>query len=334
MKYRAIHSPRLSRGFTLVELLVVIAIIGILIAMLLPAVQAARAAARRVSCTNNLKQIGLALHTFENTNRKFPPSFGGLGTGNWSAQARILPYLEEVSLHDNIDFSKPYSVAGTNVSSTRINAFLCPSELLDKVRISGGVPKYYPLNYGVNMGEWFVYNPTTREGGNGSFYPHQGLSPRDFTDGLSNTLGAAEVKAYTPYYRDAGQATPTIPVVAGDVCTLGGNFKTSSGHTEWVDGRSHQIGVTSVFTPNTKVICPNGSDRYDVDWTNQREQNMEDVIASPAAVTYAAITARSHHPGVVNGLMMDASVRSFVDDINLSTWRALSTRNGQEIIAE
>ncbi len=329
MKYLAIHSRRQPRGFTLVELLVVIAIIGILIALLLPAVQAARAAARRMSCSNNLKQIGLALHNFENTNRKFPPSFGGLGTGNWSAQARILPYLEEVSLHDNIDFSLPYKDAGVNVRTTRINTFLCPSELLDKVRMKNGSPEHYPLNYGVNMGEWFVYDPATGQGGNGSFYPHKGLSPRDFTDGLSHTLGASEVKAYTPYYRDARKDNPTIPVVPSDVCSLGGNeFKDTSGHTEWVDGRSHQIGVTSVFTPNTKVICTNGGNLYDVDWTNQREGK------STTAVTYAAVTARSHHPGVVNSLMMDASVRSFVDDINLSTWRALSTRNGQEIIAE
>ncbi len=112
------------------------------------------------------------------------------------------------------------------------------------------------------------------------------------------------------------------------VCSLGGEFKTNSGHTERVDGRVHQIGVTSVFTPNAKVICPVGSNRYDVDWTNQQEG------ASATVRTYAAVTARSHHPGVVNTLMMDASVQSFADSIDPSTWRALSTRNGQETIVE
>ncbi len=91
-------------GFTLVELLVVIAIIGILIALLLPAVQAACEAARRSQCTNNLKQIGLALHIFENTHKAFPSSFGGSQGTDWSAQARILPYLEQVAIHDAIDF--------------------------------------------------------------------------------------------------------------------------------------------------------------------------------------------------------------------------------------
>ena len=332
MKYHSTPPSRRSPGFTLVELLVVIAIIGILIALLLPAVQAARGAARRMSCSNNLKQIGLALHTFENTNRRFPPSLGGLGTGNWSAQARILPYLEEVSIHDNIDFSLPYGDAaatgGMPISSMRIKTFLCPAEVLDEVRTKNGAAVHYPLNYGVNMGEWFVYDPASGQGGNGSFYPHKGLSTRDFTDGLSHTLAAAEVKAYNPYYRNAALTNPSIPLTPQSVCSLGGTFKTNSGHTEWVDGRVHQIGVTSVFTPNTQVICPISGVQHDVDWTNQQEGN------SATVRTYAAVTARSHHPGVVNALMMDASVQSFSDSIDLSTWRALSTRNGQEIIVE
>ncbi len=87
----SVPKGRGRRAFTLVELLVVIAIIGVLIALLLPAVQAAREAARRMQCSNNLKQIALAMHNFQNTHKVFPPSFGGLNGADWSAQACILP---------------------------------------------------------------------------------------------------------------------------------------------------------------------------------------------------------------------------------------------------
>lgn len=315
-------------GFTLVELLVVIAIIGILVALLLPAVQMAREAARRMQCANNLKQFGLALHNFENVHRKYPESFGGADAAGWSAQARILPFMEKGNLYDHIDFKKPYSDAympdGTPLSATRIETYLCPSEVKDEMRLKDGKPYHYPLNYGLNLGTWFVYNPRTKKGGDGAFQPYKGLGPQAMTDGLSNTLCAAEVKAYTPYYRNAALDSPARPGAPSEVCPLGGDFKTNSGHTEWVDGRSHQIGFTTVFTPNTKVLC--GSGEHDVDWTNQQEGKSDTVS------TYAAITARSYHPGIVNGLLMDGSVHNFSDTIELGLWRALSTRQGGEAL--
>ena len=321
---------RVRDGFTLVELLVVIAIIGILIALLLPAVQAAREAARRMQCSNNLKQIALATHNFQNTHKVFPPSFGGLNGADWSTQACILPYLEEGAIHDQIDFSSVYSAAvlpdGSRLSALRVKTFLCPSETNDRVRENAGVPEHYPLNYGVNLGEWFVYNPANGQIGNGAFGPRKGLGPRDFTDGMSGTLCAAEVKTYTAYFRNAALVNLARPTDPSQICSLGGDFKSSSGHTEWVDGRGHQIGVTSVFSPNTKVICSQGGQQYDVDWTNQQEGK------SPTVSTYAAVTARSHHPGVVNGALMDGSVANFSETIDLGVWRALSTRNGGEVV--
>ncbi|MFV2067647.1 MAG: DUF1559 domain-containing protein, partial [Pirellulales bacterium] len=150
-------------------------------------------------------------------------------------------------------------------------------------------------------------------------------------DGLSNTLMAAEVKAYTPYYRNAGLAYPPTPGSPQEICPLGGQFKNPppkdpSGHTEWVDGRAHQSGFTALFPPNTRVLCEVDGQWFDVDWTNQQEGK------SDSAVTYAAVTARSYHPGVVNVVMMDGSVHAVPDSIERTVWQALATRNGSEIV--
>src|SRR6478735_1984364 len=121
-------------AFTLVELLVVVAIIGLLVALILPAVQAAREAARRMSCGNNLRQIGLGLQNFESTAKVFPSSLrptppdpNGLFNG-WSAHAQILPYLEQASLYQSINFDLAYS-AQSSISSVRVRAFICPAEI-------------------------------------------------------------------------------------------------------------------------------------------------------------------------------------------------------------
>ncbi len=321
--------PRQS-AFTLVELLVVIAIIGILIALLLPAVQAAREAARRSQCSNNLKQIGVALHVFENTHREFPSSFGGSQGTDWSAQARILPYLEQVALHDSVDYDQPYSAAvlpdGSPLAAFRVPTYQCPSEPNDEVRMKNGAPVHYPLNYAMNLGTWLVHRPTDQQGGDGAFQPYRRLKPRDMLDGLSNTMAATEVKAYMPYFRNAAHDPPTMPALPADICSLAGDFKSSSGHTEWVDGRAHQTGFTTEFAPNTHVPCEQGGQEYDVDWTNQQEGK------SPTVPTFAAVTARSHHAGVVNTLLVDGSVRAISETVELSVWRALSTRAGGEVV--
>lgn len=162
-----------KKAFTLVELLVVIAIIAILVLLLLPAVNAAREAARRASCINNIRQLGLALINFEGTHNRFPPSRGKVG--GWSIHSRLLPFLEEGVLADEIDFDAPYdgvvTGSGQLLSSYRVNAYLCPSEVNDRVRLSGEIPKHYPISYGGNMGVWFVWDPVKRRGGPGVFYP-------------------------------------------------------------------------------------------------------------------------------------------------------------------
>ncbi len=328
------HSDTDKRGFTLVELLVVIAIIGVLVALLLPAVQAAREAARRMSCANNMRQLALAMHNYESANKKFPPQIMlGKDQQLWSAQARILPYLEQGNLFAGIDFKQAYGnvlLNGQRLASLRVPTLLCPSEMRDEIRFEDGNPSHYPLNYGINCGVWKVFNPIDQTGGSGAFFPNSGLGTRNFGDGLSNTLMLAEVKAWTPYYRDGKNGTAIPANDPNEICSLKGNFKTESGHTEWVDGRTHQSGFTTTFIPNTQVYCEAGDpkQRYDVDWNNSR------VGKSDSAVTYAAVTSRSYHSGnVVNIAMMDGSVDTISNDIDLTIWRAMATRDGEEIVS-
>lgn len=327
------------RGFTLVELLVVMAILGLLVALLLPAVQAAREAARRAHCANNLRQMGLALHNFESQMRRFPP--GGRAAlpdasgqiSYWSVQAQILPFLEQANLGSHIDFTQSYDLA-TNInlgggvvaklSAARVPTYLCPDELKDQVRYEGGAPTHYPINYAVNRGLWLVHDPRTQAIGEGAFGMGYALGPADFRDGLSQTVALAEVRAWQPHFRNAGLTTdPGMPSPTG-VCGLGGQFKSESGHTEWVDARTHQTGFTAVFGPNTRVPCTISGVVYDVDWTNQQEGK------SATVPTWAAVTARSYHPAGLNVAMMDGSVRWVGDTIQLDVWRAMITRAGGE----
>jgi len=320
-----------ARGFTLVELLVVIAIIGLLVAMLLPALGSVRESARASLCKSNLKQLGLAMQTYESGRGSFPP--GRYGEGGWSTQALITPFLDQGYLYENIDFSKSYKEVlfeGMSIAGHRVPILNCPSERNTELRQSSGVT-YAPINYAVNMGTWKVWDPNTQTGGDGMFHPNRGTRVREVRDGLSRTLLLSEVKTYNPYLRDGGGGDATPPTEPSEIAGLGGNFKTNSGHTEWVDGRVHQTGFTATFPPNTLVSHTDEETEKtydDVDFNSQREGNSE------TGITYAAVTARSHHPGLVNVVTASGSVLAIEDDVDKLVWQALSTRQGRDSIGD
>lgn len=321
------------QAFTLIELLVVIAIIGVLIGLLLPAVQAAREAARRAQCTNNLKQLGIALHNYMSVFTTLPPVVvlpRGRTCQPWSGLARLLPHMEQTNLYNAINWDLEFEFTrNPTVAATRVATFMCPSEVNDRARLTPTLT-YYPNNYAFNQGTWFIYDPVSDEGGDAPFVPNRAFPVAAITDGLSNTVGLSEVKAYQANYWDTGNpsalgvAAPLTPEALQPY--IGGTFDTN-GHTEWVEGDVHEIGFTTTFTPNTRVMSLVNGQPFDIDLTSARDGES---ITLP---TYAAVTARSYHPGGVSTLLLDGSVRFIRNQVALPVWRGLGTRSGSEVIS-
>jgi prepilin-type N-terminal cleavage/methylation domain-containing protein/prepilin-type processing-associated H-X9-DG protein len=318
MAFHRIHSRRL-RGFTLVELLVVIAIIGILVALLLPAVQAAREAARRSGCTNNLRQEAIAMQNYNSARGALPTGLNQCCWGTW--QVAILPYLEETALsalYKNYGgpegslwyYDEPNM---TNVVSKRIAAATCPS---DKISApfpigTGGMTKHnYVVNYGptgleknlyeIPNGGWnqvALLNGVKYEGA--PFESRKAIKLSRITDGTSNTLLMAEV--------------------------LQGENSDIRGLTWWGDG----AGFTTYLGPNASQPDVSVYASYCNVTENDLKPCVQQTHANPEM--YAA---RSRHPGGVNVAMCDGSVRAVSDTIDLNTWRALSTIHGAEVVNE
>ena len=337
-------SPRTRPAFTLIELLVVLAIIGVLVAILLPAVQQAREAARRTQCLNNLHQLGVGLANYQETYRRLPMSAtidrSVTATGNnasWGVPGRLLPQLEQGNLADGIDLTQPWDDQLT-ISGIHVPSFWCRSDPeAHRVRDPGrGRPLLWPLSYGANMGTWFVYDPATQRQGNGPFVPDGNLSERDITDGLSNTLAFGEVRTWQPYTRNGGPPTvfgqtqpPSSLDDAAAIIATGSQFK-QTGHTEWPDGRVHHTGITTMLPPNTDVPCPPPNETLSCDY-NSWQEGRDGNAGSP---TYAIITSRSAHAGGVQVTMADGRTRFVSDTLDPATWLYLGGRNDGRITPE
>jgi hypothetical protein len=265
----------------------------------------------------------------------------GAPSVSYSTLAVILPYVEQENLQKLMTFDVPYTDP-INIPSTKVRVpiYLCPSEVNDRERVDGAVT-HYPLNYGANVGVWLVFDPNSSTPGAGAFPVRhrpsatqliaRGNTATSIIDGTSNTLGFAEVKAYTPYFRNGGNpaaANSPIPTDPAAMASLGGDFKVDSGHTEWVDARVHQTGFTTCFPPNTKVLATVSGVIHDIDFNSMREGQ------NATGITYAAVTSRSYHTAGVNALLMDGSVRFVSSGINAITWRGLGTPQGGEVLGD
>jgi prepilin-type N-terminal cleavage/methylation domain-containing protein/prepilin-type processing-associated H-X9-DG protein len=343
-------------GFTLIELLVVIAITAVLIALLLPAVQAAREAARRAQCTNNLKQIGLASHNYESASGSFQASNLMQGVGNstptwannWSALARCLPYSEQGTLFNNMNFDvKDSQPQNTTICGTLIKMFVCPSDGQTQAFNDGGTV-FGGTNYGSDDGDWYVFGgfPPANYAGTpsrGAFAVNRARNLAEFTDGTSNTILFAEIKSFqfrlkcssvggtwTPYTVPGPTAALPPEYGGGGSCSA----PSSTMHTRWSNGGVYHAGFSTAWPPNKKttynytgtpVLTPpvNGG-AVDADLISVNEND--------GGPTYGAFTARSYHPGGVNTLFADGSVKFVKSSVDGNTWRALGTVQGGEVI--
>ncbi|WP_445013654.1 DUF1559 domain-containing protein [Paludisphaera borealis] len=333
----------------MIEVLVVVSIIGLLIALLLPAVQAAREAARRAQCVNNLKQIGLALYNYQSAHGSFPLNWGSgridperaypwaIGGRPFSALARMLPYIEQQPLYAAINFDveafpdkEPHhfpSPQNLTAFSTPVAGYLCPSD-------AGPVPTPYGTSYRGNYGLGPVPFTTAESFDSGvGFYSFPGvLGPRDFTDGLSHTA------AYGERLRGTGEGGGPSPardfgnLLIMDFCDIrSADYALKCSQLASAQPKFPLSRLAGIYWYIGDFQC--GA------YNHAQEPNgripdavTPDVASLAGGVVSGIVTARSLHPGGVNSLMGDGSVRFTKDSIARQVWRGLGTRNGGDLV--
>jgi prepilin-type N-terminal cleavage/methylation domain-containing protein len=344
-----------SRGFTLIELLVSIAIIAVLVAILLPAVQQAREAARGSQCKNNLKQIGIAAHNYHEAFGLFPFGKGAgyvasvpgaAGYARWSVHAMLLPYVDQAPLYNSINFSFPPDTPGmagaiatfmpayqtpgqvnTIQSQASIASFICPSD-------RGPAPGWKGQNnYAGNQGGWLCDrgdSPATAAGDiatsevqQGMFYFLSRVRIGDVTDGLSNTAFFSEK------IRGQGTADPRSDLYAvTNQNTLDATYQNCNAtNTATALPLTSKWGFSWVMGENcctlyNHVAGPNALSCAGIPFPNNNMTNMAMQVAPT-----------SFHTGGVNMIMGDGAVYFLGDNVDMGVFRAMGTRNGNEKVA-
>jgi prepilin-type N-terminal cleavage/methylation domain-containing protein/prepilin-type processing-associated H-X9-DG protein len=331
---------RRRAGFTLIELLVVIAIISVLIALLLPAVQAARAAARRVQCVNNLKQLGLALNNYHDSLGAYPFNRWSVTFYTWSALSLLLPYLEQTTMYATLNFNGwgPYTIswAGVNgaanstAGNTMVSAFLCPADLGQRINSSGLAPTNYYINIGsgmVNTGLLFdpsnpsitaytIPPPTTMLPPDGISYEVSRVTAAAVTDGTSNTI------AFSESILGTGAASPSAfqsvrvqyiydqnyPACVNNQAN--GSIWNNDRGNAWIMGTYTGAAMTFYLPPNSQTP----------DCINTLEDQ-------------ALMAPRSYHSGGANTLFCDGHVSFVKDSTAVNIVQSLATRAGGEIVS-
>ena len=318
-----IGKPRGRRhGFTLIELLVVIAIIAVLISLLLPAVQSAREAARKAQCLNNLKQIGLGLHNYHEIHNTFPPGYvsyfrrdsGDEGTAEddigpgWGWSSQILPQLEQRSIHNAINFSLTMTYAANETAQlSRISSFLCPSDFTPNkvpVRDESNSTTIYAVGTSNFIGVYGVGEIGEAPGrGNGTFFRNSRVGINQMTDGSSNTFIVGERSHNLSYATWTGRA-------------IGG----------W-------LFTTSSFEGGTNKFDPEPEESFCMILGPIELSEDDGMMRTPNYPSAHVEDYWSRHPGGVNFLFGDGSVRFIKNTINEHIYAALATRNGGEVIS-
>ncbi len=260
---------------------------------------------------------------------------------SWGVTSRVVPYLEQAGLYNSINFSLKSSAAeNSTVAATSLSALICPSEVNPKASLTTNAAGVVTgtngiSNYGWCEGDWYVFGGPGGMPNRGAFGPNMSRRLSEFTDGLSNTMVNAEVKAYTTAYHDCPSVVPSnlaSPTAVPDPSAIrsvlsatpsGCGRAPAAGHARWVNGNSFYDGFTTALPPNTKALA--GSPAQDIDLTSEDEDD--------GGPTYSAVTSRSYHPGGVNGLFGDGSVKFLKSGVSWQTWRALGSIGSGEIIS-